>query len=229
MRRRRSMRCRWTRSSRIAAQLLTDYQNKPAGQALSRAGRPGPRRRDQGRLWRCAAARGRDQLRKTARLQGRVRGGAALHRRQVRAAAARPVRGRFQVHLQPRAADPRRRQRCAGPAEEARLRRLDVAGVQVLAKLRCLRGTALDIFARSPDRKLERDLIAGYEKDVATVLSLLSPVNARHRDRTAVAARPHPRLRPGEGEGGQGRQSALRAARRRSRQSAAAPRQIAAE
>ena len=49
---------------------------------------------------------------------------------------------------------------------------------RVLAKLRFLRGTALDIFAHSPDRKLERDLIAGYEKDVATVLTLLSPVNA---------------------------------------------------
>src|SRR6202000_72721 len=48
---------------------------------------------------------------------------------------------------------------------------------RVLAKLRFLRGTALDVFARNPDRKLERDLIAGYEKDVATVLSLLSPVN----------------------------------------------------
>jgi indolepyruvate ferredoxin oxidoreductase len=30
------------------------------------------------RLWRCAAARGCDQLRQVARLQGRVRGGAAL-------------------------------------------------------------------------------------------------------------------------------------------------------
>jgi indolepyruvate ferredoxin oxidoreductase len=48
---------------------------------------------------------------------------------------------------------------------------------RILAKLRFLRGTALDIFARSPDRKLERNLIAGYEKDVSTVLSLLSPVN----------------------------------------------------
>ncbi len=47
---------------------------------------------------------------------------------------------------------------------------------KVLAKFRFLRGTALDIFARSPDRRLERDLIAGYEKDVATVLTLLSPV-----------------------------------------------------
>ncbi|HLG82909.1 MAG TPA: indolepyruvate ferredoxin oxidoreductase family protein [Bradyrhizobium sp.] len=47
---------------------------------------------------------------------------------------------------------------------------------RVLAKLRFLRGTPLDIFGRSPDRKLERELIAEYEKDVATVLDFLSPV-----------------------------------------------------
>jgi indolepyruvate ferredoxin oxidoreductase len=41
---------------------------------------------------------------------------------------------------------------------------------KVLASLRGLRGTPLDIFARSPDRKLERELITAYEKDVATVL-----------------------------------------------------------
>ncbi len=92
---------------------------------------------------------------------------------------------------------------------------------RTLAKFRFLRGTPLDIFGYSADRKLERDLIAGYEKDVATVLGLLSPVNARHRGRIAVAARPHPRLRPGEGEGGQRCQSPLRATRRRPRQPAA--------
>jgi indolepyruvate ferredoxin oxidoreductase len=47
---------------------------------------------------------------------------------------------------------------------------------RTLAKLRFLRGTALDIFSYSADRRLEHDLIAGYEKDVATVLGLLSPV-----------------------------------------------------
>ena len=47
---------------------------------------------------------------------------------------------------------------------------------RTLAKLRFLRGTPLDVFGYSADRKLERDLIAGYEKDVATVLGLLSPV-----------------------------------------------------
>src|SRR5579872_1128717 len=45
---------------------------------------------------------------------------------------------------------------------------------KMLAKMRSLRGTPLDIFGHSADRRLERDLIAGYEKDVATVLSLLS-------------------------------------------------------
>jgi indolepyruvate ferredoxin oxidoreductase len=53
-----------------------------------------------------------------------------------------------------------------------------MSAFKVLAKMRFLRGTALDIFGHSPDRKLERDLIAGYEKDVTTVLTLLSPGNA---------------------------------------------------
>jgi indolepyruvate ferredoxin oxidoreductase len=47
---------------------------------------------------------------------------------------------------------------------------------RMLAKMKGLRGTSLDIFGYSADRKLERDLIAGYEKDVATVLGLLSPL-----------------------------------------------------
>src|SRR6202035_5624457 len=48
---------------------------------------------------------------------------------------------------------------------------------RLLAKMRWLRGTAFDVFALSPDRWVERDLIAGYEKDVAHVLSVLSPLN----------------------------------------------------
>jgi len=46
---------------------------------------------------------------------------------------------------------------------------------RMLAKMKGLRGTPFDIFGYSADRRLERDLIAGYEKDVATVLGLLSP------------------------------------------------------
>jgi len=48
---------------------------------------------------------------------------------------------------------------------------------RLLAKLRGLRGTAFDIFGHSAERKMERDLIAGYEKDTAHVLSVLSPLN----------------------------------------------------
>lgn len=47
---------------------------------------------------------------------------------------------------------------------------------RLLAKMRTLRGTPLDVFGYSADRRLERDLIAGYEKDVETVLGLLSPL-----------------------------------------------------
>jgi indolepyruvate ferredoxin oxidoreductase len=47
---------------------------------------------------------------------------------------------------------------------------------RLLAKMRVLRGTPFDLFANSADRHLERDLIAGYEKDVAAVLGVLTPV-----------------------------------------------------
>jgi len=46
---------------------------------------------------------------------------------------------------------------------------------RVLAGLRGLRGTPFDVFGYSAERRLERSLIADYEKDVATVLRLLSP------------------------------------------------------
>ncbi|WMT71810.1 indolepyruvate ferredoxin oxidoreductase family protein [Bradyrhizobium sp. Ash2021] len=51
-----------------------------------------------------------------------------------------------------------------------------MSAFRILAKMRGLRGTAFDIFGQTADRKLERDLITGYEKDVATVLGLLSPL-----------------------------------------------------
>jgi len=49
---------------------------------------------------------------------------------------------------------------------------------RLLAKLKGLRGTPLDIFGYSADRKMERGLIPAYEKDVAGVLAQLSPANA---------------------------------------------------
>jgi len=46
---------------------------------------------------------------------------------------------------------------------------------QLQAKLRGLRGSAFDIFGHTDPRRLERELIAGCEKDVAHMLSVLSP------------------------------------------------------
>lgn len=46
----------------------------------------------------------------------------------------------------------------------------------ILAKLRGLRGTAFDLFGYSAERKMERGLIASYEKDVASALAALSPM-----------------------------------------------------
>ena len=45
----------------------------------------------------------------------------------------------------------------------------------ILAKFRVLRGTLFDPFSYSEDRKLERNLIKGYEQDVVTAVQLLSP------------------------------------------------------
>ena len=113
-------------------------------------------------------------MRQAARLQGRVRGGPALTDREFEQQLSDQFEGdfKFSFHLAPP---------ILGGAKDAlgrpkkRAEPLDVPAFCVLAKLRFLRGTALDIFASNPDRKLERDLIAGYEK--ATALSLLSPIN----------------------------------------------------
>ncbi|WP_319798979.1 indolepyruvate ferredoxin oxidoreductase family protein [Nitrobacter sp.] len=48
---------------------------------------------------------------------------------------------------------------------------------RLLASMKGLRGTAFDMFGYSAARKLERELIASYEKDVAFVLDRLSPAN----------------------------------------------------
>jgi indolepyruvate ferredoxin oxidoreductase len=47
----------------------------------------------------------------------------------------------------------------------------------VLAKLKFLRGTALDIFGRTEERKTERRLIVEYEKLVDELIGKLAPDN----------------------------------------------------
>ena len=52
-----------------------------------------------------------------------------------------------------------------------------MVGFQVLAKLKRLRGTALDIFGYTADRRLERRLIDEYETMLESILPSLSPEN----------------------------------------------------
>ncbi len=51
-------------------------------------------------------------------------------------------------------------------------------GFKLLAKLKGLRGTALDIFGKSEERKMERALIADYKNSIEEVLQCLSADNA---------------------------------------------------
>ena len=80
--------------------------------------------------------------------------------------------GNFKLgyHLAPPLLPGRRWRR---PPEEEDLRRWMMTGFRMLAGLKGLRGTSLDLFGYSHDRRLERALIAEYESDVETVLELL--------------------------------------------------------
>ena len=59
---------------------------------------------------------------------------------------------------------------------------------RLLAKLKRLRGTRLDPFGRTAERRLERQLIADYEEVVAELLGKLSPAN--HATAVELAAIP---------------------------------------
>ncbi len=93
-----------------------------------------------------------------------------------------------------------------------------------LAKFKHLRGTSWDIFGRTAERKMERQLIRDYEALLDELVRHLSPANHGFRRAARQHSRAHPRLRPHQGreyrEGEGARGGAARsssAARRRSR------------
>jgi indolepyruvate ferredoxin oxidoreductase len=59
---------------------------------------------------------------------------------------------------------------------------------RVLAKLKSLRGTALDVFGHTEERKMERRLIADYERDIGQLLPGLTAEN--HATAVAIANLP---------------------------------------
>lgn len=52
-----------------------------------------------------------------------------------------------------------------------------MGALRILAKLKTLRGTPLDIFGYTAERKMERDLITQYEKTAEYILNHLKPEN----------------------------------------------------
>ena len=90
-------------------------------------------------------------------LQGRVRGGAALHRRRVsRSSSPRPSRARPALRVPSRAAAPRQARPGDRPAAEDELRPVDDEGLPACSRsCKGLRGTPFDPFgytARAPQR-----------------------------------------------------------------------------
>jgi indolepyruvate ferredoxin oxidoreductase len=49
--------------------------------------------------------------------------------------------------------------------------------MSIMARFKMLRGTGLDVFGRTDERKMERDLIAQYERDIELVLPLVTDNN----------------------------------------------------
>ena len=49
--------------------------------------------------------------------------------------------------------------------------------IKTLRHLKFLRGTALDVFGKTEERKMERALIEDYQRDIKTIVSKLSVSN----------------------------------------------------
>ena len=86
---------------------------------------------------------------------------------------------------------------------------------RVLAKMRKYRGTALDFFGRTAERRMERALIAEYEALVDGDPGQAHAAEPRDGGGARVGPRAHPRVRPREGSAPQDGEDARGGAARR--------------
>ena len=70
---------------------------------------------------------------------------------------------------------------------------------RVLAKLKGLRGTPLDVFGYTHERKTERQLVRDYEALLEEIVAKLNPGEPRGRGRARRYPAKNPRLRPHQG------------------------------
>jgi indolepyruvate ferredoxin oxidoreductase len=64
-----------------------------------------------------------------------------------------------------------------GEPKKMQFGRWMMAGFRVLAKLKGMRGTALDIFGHTEERRMERKLVEDYERTVDEIIRSLTPQN----------------------------------------------------
>ena len=139
-------------------------------------------------------------LRQAARLQGRVRSRAALRRGGFRSRARTAVRRRLQAQVPPRAA-------AASPARDPKTGHLlkqefgrwMLPAFRVLAKLKFLRGTALDLVR--PHRRAQAGARADRANTRRWSTSCCRALARQSRAGGEARRRPrrHPRLRPRQG------------------------------
>ena len=193
------------------AEQLTDYQDAALAERYrARVARIAEVERSQGAGARGPRRGGGARLPQAARLQGRVRGGAAVHR-------ARPSRRRWASSSR-RAASSSSiwRRRCwraatrrTGEPRKMRVRALDAAGLPPAGQGQsACAARAWDVFGYTAERKLERQMIADYEKLLDEIAERLSPATHATAVALAAPAAGHQGLRPHQGAQLQGRQGA---------------------
>ena len=115
------------------------------------------------------------------------------------------TRGKLEFHLAPPLLA--RRDKLTGEPRKMKFGRWMLPVFRLLAKGKALRGTAWDVFGYTHERKLERQMIADYEKLLDEIAERLTPATPRHRGRACRPAAGHQGLRPHQGaqlQGGQG-------------------------
>jgi indolepyruvate ferredoxin oxidoreductase len=93
---------------------------------------------------------------------------------------------KLQFHLSPPILNPK--DRATGKPRKMAFGAWMLPAFRLLARLKGLRGTKLDVFGYTAERRLERELIAAYRRTVEDLLPLLRPGN--HELVTKIAALP---------------------------------------
>ncbi|MDZ7643089.1 MAG: DUF6537 domain-containing protein [Woeseiaceae bacterium] len=162
---------------------LVDYPGRQARATLHRPGRARAVRGSGAGGGRRPAADGRRNacLVQDTGLQGRVRGGPTAHRHRFPGAVAARLRRagrRSRFHLAPPVLNGKRDAR--GRPLKKEFGAWIIPAFRLLAKLRVLRGTRLDLFGMTAERRMERALIREFEDTVDRLLPLLTRDNVGH-------------------------------------------------